>query len=728
MSEQDPTLGWRTLAPGQIDKEFLLLAGRYSGPSIGVGAVPASLEVRIDPDRNVVSGDLFEPDEAGDDAFQYSFRSESVMLQLFDGRLRIVCPSDVTQPHASPAGVGPATHGAIVKAMLELEKEGAAWTARLKPYNYFGLTENPSENPYKFALSLRSTRVRTVALEVRHTADVDRPRVFAGDFAPETVEAAFANASIEIATQFSAIALDPAAALAGDNAWSDEELHQALISSTPEERRRAWKVRLLYASQAAIYAGDSPPLGKLFDTGDDFPRQGVAIFVRPLEASYADAQERRRIALYTTVHELGHAFNLLHSFEADYASYRERAARPGALSWMNYPRSYPLGELMRLQDWNSNKWDGKKLFWRDFERVRNFDREEILHLRHGAFDDVAMGGPWAGRKRSTDAFLPVEPNDGLELELAFPGAGADPSVPVQIEQFEQPQGSIWLHNRGTGEAIVPRGCSVQSNRVALLIQGPGRGPVRQFRAVAYSCPGDFVEAEGKVPAHVRLKADGDSMQAILPSLYGTDGWYVGEPGDYRIQAICQLPSDRVLASPVRILRVAKADLGGAKALESDLLSRKTGLYVALGGSRSPMFDATRENFERLKRDHPRLRVTGQAALLEDWARARPFKPAPGIANSSSRFAAAQRLLAQLDAAAGRPENFASSPDAMRSAQILLDAIGAAQAHRGPIDAKALATEWQPTINKILKDRGASPRILRWLQKLTSERLDMRGMS
>jgi hypothetical protein len=68
------------------------------------------------------------------------------------------------------------------------------------------------------------------------------------------------------------------------------------------------------------------------------------------------------------VHEAGHAFNFLHSWDK---------ARPDSLSWMNY-------------DWRYDQRNGQDSFWKRFA-FRFYD-DELIHLRHGNRASVVMGG------------------------------------------------------------------------------------------------------------------------------------------------------------------------------------------------------------------------------------------------------------------------------------------------------------------------------------------------
>ena len=80
-------------------------------------------------------------------------------------------------------------------------------------------------------------------------------------------------------------------------------------------------------------------------------RQGFAVFrdhdwFKDLVASPQTQKQKQamRHFLYTWVHEAGHAFNFLHSWDK---------ARPDSLSWMNY-------------DWRYDQRNGANTFWRSF--------------------------------------------------------------------------------------------------------------------------------------------------------------------------------------------------------------------------------------------------------------------------------------------------------------------------------------------------------------------------
>ena len=128
-----------------------------------------------------------------------------------------------------------------------------------------------------------------------------------------------------------------------------------------------WAVWLFHAKLHDI---GSNLYGIMFDLQGK-QRQGCAVFYEGIGGTGA---AQRRLQAYTCVHELGHCFNLLHSWQKSYAI-PPQPNRPGSPSWMNYPWRFPGGE---------------GAFWSAFPF--RFDAQELVHLRHGFLNDVIMGG------------------------------------------------------------------------------------------------------------------------------------------------------------------------------------------------------------------------------------------------------------------------------------------------------------------------------------------------
>src|SRR5262249_25071126 len=126
--------------------------------------------------------------------------------------------------------------------------------------------------------------------------------------------------------------------------WSSADLHHAMEEHFTQFPK-SWPRWDMWGLLATSYTN---PLvgGIMFDTAAQFDgagkppeRQGFAVFRNhewfddlKAGAPTTDAEiAAARQYLYTWVHEAGHAFNFLHSWDKN---------RPDALSWMNYDWKY----------------------------------------------------------------------------------------------------------------------------------------------------------------------------------------------------------------------------------------------------------------------------------------------------------------------------------------------------------------------------------------------------
>ncbi|MEU9182582.1 hypothetical protein AB0C90_38370 [Streptomyces sp. NPDC048550] len=153
--------------------------------------------------------------------------------------------------------------------------------------------------------------------------------------------------------------------------------------------------------------------GIMFDAGGAFQRQGFAAFHDAIKG-----EDSRRAQLRTHVHELGHAFNLLHSWQKNLADPPQPLGPNGGFgdrSWMNYVQNYQPPPPAP---------GGQAAYWADFPF--QFTDSELVHLRHGFYRDVIMGSnPFGVGAAEIDVDLfdnPVIDNSGLTLELRSNGS------------------------------------------------------------------------------------------------------------------------------------------------------------------------------------------------------------------------------------------------------------------------------------------------------------------
>ena len=277
-----------------------------------------------------------------------------------------------------------------------------------------------------------------------------------------TVQESYREAGIEIAVTSAHTDIDDSAAQF--QSWNVAELHDAMEVHF-SQLAGGWPRWHMWGLLAGTFEQSSVG-GIMFDySGANEPpeRQGFAVFRKHswftglpggVPANQAAAEAMRKF-LYTWVHEAGHAFNFLHSWDK---------SRPSARSWMNY-------------DWKYDAIHGANSFWANFEF--RFDDEELIHLRHGDRSSVIMGGdPWSsgGHLESPpEAMTQTDSDAPLELLLRSKGY-FEFMEPVTIEAR--------LRNTGTSPVGVDARLTTESGNLAVFVRKP-TGQVRRF--VPVSC-------------------------------------------------------------------------------------------------------------------------------------------------------------------------------------------------------------------------------------------------
>jgi endonuclease/exonuclease/phosphatase family metal-dependent hydrolase len=194
-----------------------------------------------------------------------------------------------------------------------------------------------------------------------------------------TIESAFASAGFDVQ-----LVVDPFLGMPSRDierrGFSYAELHRAMATRKNPPASNRMQTHVFVASYLSGRNGRGV-LGVMYDFGQGDlnrrPREGVALFGRHplLSDPRVQLKERRREFVFTFVHEVGHALNLLHSFDK---------GRPAALSWMNYPHLFPLGSEA------GSGHNGTPEFWAAFEQ--SFDDLELHHLRHATPREISSGG------------------------------------------------------------------------------------------------------------------------------------------------------------------------------------------------------------------------------------------------------------------------------------------------------------------------------------------------
>jgi hypothetical protein len=204
----------------------------------------------------------------------------------------------------------------------------------------------------------------------------------------------------------------------------------------------------------------------------------------------------------------------LHSWQKNFADPPQPLGPNGGLgdlSWMNYVQNYqPLPPAP----------GGPAAYWAAFPF--QFTDAELVHLRHGFYRDVIMGGnPFGVGAAEIDVGLfddPVVDNSGLTLELRSGGTFrfGEPVV-VELKLATTNLRGCTTHGR-----LHPK-----DGLVTIAIRTPS-GETRTYRPSLLRC------AEQEI--RTVLDADRPAIYESAYIGYGKDGFYFQQPGRYQLRA------------------------------------------------------------------------------------------------------------------------------------------------------------------------------------------------
>jgi hypothetical protein len=496
-------------------------------------------------------------------------------------------------------GIGSYTWSAgAPKVRVTIPRRSILLPAAPATVQFFTLTNQPGAS---YLCRFVSAFFRTVQIETDRVADVTAPLFqqyntgslpSGGPGRTLSVVSAYAEAGIEMQPVPPGPAINPGEE-GTDQAWSDSELEAAMVAHFSLLRNEPqWKVWELAAKKHELGPG---LLGIMFDYYDEWQRQGCAVFYEGLGGVTAD---KLRLQLYTYVHELGHCFNLMHSWQKSLAS-PPQANRPSALSFMNYPWLFPAGA---------------NAFWSGFPF--QFDDPEIIHLRHGFRNNVMMGGNnfsiGASLEDPQTFNQPVADNTGLQLELSVSKKG-------KRFMFGEP---VVLGVKLTATDANGKTAHAHLHPSAGLVQigicDPA-GTVKTYRPLIEHC------VAGQ---EIRLDATNRSVETSVFCGFGKDGFYFDRTGFYQVRAIYTALDGSKVFSNILHLRVSHPVTEEDEDVASLFFGREQGSLLYLLGSDAPHLQRGNDAFNEVLEKHATHPLAEYVRLIHGINAARHFKTIP----------------------------------------------------------------------------------------------------
>jgi hypothetical protein len=408
-----------------------------------------------------------------------------------------------------------------------------------------------------------------------------------------TIETVFKRAGFGVTTSPGGIV--PLAG-AGDNAkWSDLEMHDAMQSYW--SRFAAIPQWAMWTFFAYLHEWGTGLGGIMFDDIGPNHRQGTALFTGSfISLPPADdpnpAAWVQRMIFWTACHEMGHAFNLAHSWQKSLVylgkgPWIPLVDEPEARSFMNYPY-FVAGET--------------PAFFADFEY--RFSDGELLFLRHAPARFVQMGNAdWFDHHGFQGANISPEPKLKLQLRVNRERTVFEFMEPVTLE--------LKLTNISSQPRVVDENLLSRTDSMTIILKKDGK-PARQFAPYAQYC---------WLPGKTMLMS-GESVYESLFVSAGHNGWDLAEPGNYTVQIALHLDGEDIISNVLRI-NVAPPRGYEEEFLAQDFFSEEVGRILTFNGS---LFftkgnDALRGVYKKLSD----RRVAFHASLVLGNAIARDYK-------------------------------------------------------------------------------------------------------
>lgn len=553
-------------------------SGRYRSPAAGF-----QLELRIDVDGRrplkKISGDYFSVSGATTSYFG-SWTVDAVTTTVTNGALVAVGTARCTWPTTFTVA------RVTIPRRTIFQSPAPATIQWSTPSGSVGAT---------YTCAPEGAALRVVELEqdveagVTAFASYDTGSLPSGGPARTlTAAAAYGEAGIQVLDTGGGNTI----ATSSNHVWNNASLHGAMTAHFSRWQERAqFKVWLLHAQRHELGTGLR---GIMFDQ-QGLQRQGCASFYQVIQAG---TPQNLREQLYVAVHELGHCFNLFHSFHKAFMT-PPLPNRPGALSWMNYPQNYNPG---------GGAPSGAAAFWGAFPF--QFDDLELAHLRHGFRDNVIMGGTPFGTGAAVE--MPVQPSDpttdtsGLRLRVRTSPERPVLGTPIVLELALTVDRGQQVH---PAELLHPKYGLVQ-----VTISRP-RGDTIVHRPPVLHCaePELLTAAPGQVlPVSAYIGYDAAAGQLFE------------DPGTYRIRAAYTAPDGSVVVSDTATVRVWGTRSAEDDAVAGLLLGEEVGMAMTLLGSDAPALGSGMAALEEITEEHADHPNAVYARLALGINAARPY--------------------------------------------------------------------------------------------------------
>lgn len=371
-----------------------------------------------------------------------------------------------------------------------------------------------------------------------------------------TIKKVFQRAGfdVKIAPQGASI---PITGANSNGRWSDMEMHDAMQKYWSKfQQKPQWA---MWVFHAALHEEGESLGGIMFDDIGNNHRQGTAIFTNSFISTAPTSDPNpeawvKRMKFWCACHEMGHAFNLAHSWQKALGTpWIPLSNEPEARSFMNYPYNVSGGQTSFFSNFNYR-----------------FSNNELLFMRHAPERFVEMGNAdWFDHHAFEQANILPEPTLQLELKVqrktirGVPAFDFLESVVLELE----------LTNISTRPLVLPSKLLSDTHHLTVIIKRQGREAREMLPFANYCWKPEY-----------RVLDVGASMLESLFVGAGKGGWDIAEPGYYTIQVALHHDNEDVVSNPL-VIRVTPPHNYDEELIAQDFFSEEVGRILTFDGSR-----------------------------------------------------------------------------------------------------------------------------------------------
>lgn len=379
-----------------------------------------------------------------------------------------------------------------------------------------------------------------------------------GGAGTESFKTAFATGGWDVAASYNQTNIPVPTGVTATTCWSDANLHQLMVANrkATTDLDREWHAHLIIVpgamgcSRGKMYDSiDVPREGAMAYSDDGYPDDDSSWFG---SAENQPARNVPRAFLRTAIHEIGHAFNLIHQFFAGEGG-SDNSIMTTTPEVANMLRGPTTGEPGVFPDNISMEFN-------------EHCRRDLIHL-----PDVAVRPGGISFLGASHASMPEADFDAVDgaLELTLQPASSRISL-------GEPLGLKWqVTNKSKQILRIPKDLTPQGQHAFLSVRNP-RGQLR-------IAPSFIVTTE-----HQRLidLKPGKSLSGESRLFWSSNGFAFEEPGRHvvNLQIVWGVGQTAFGLKSAEEIWVDYPATARDNEMAATLLNPEVGKYVALGGS------------------------------------------------------------------------------------------------------------------------------------------------